>query len=405
MTSARATFALLALSALLAMGGAVAQVAAPAAGPEDTRRALADARAEGEVARTRAETLEREAAGAVAAAERTAQESAALAARIQQAEAEIAAHEAQARLVEQQRAGLRVQLALRQRPLVQLTAALQRVSRRPAALALFRPGSLQQTVHLRAVLESMMPEVQRRTAALRGELERGRALQLQAQTAAASLRRSQGELTARRQQLVSIETRQRLTSRAASGSANRESERALALAEQARDLSALVGDLARAGVLREQLAALPGPIMRPPRPEASLVMGQATPPAAPFFAPLRYQLPVAGRLVVGFGETAPGKARSRGIAIAARGGAQAVAPGAGRVAFAGPYQGYGTIVIIEHGGGWTSLVTGLAGTDTAVGRELVAGSPLGQAGPGQPVITLELRRQGEPANPLDFLKG
>ena len=74
------------------------------------------------------------------------------------------------------------------------------------------------------------------------------------------------------------------------------------------------------------------------------------------------------------------------------------------MAFAGPFQGYGSIVIIEHPGGWTSLVTGLAALDTSVGRQLVSGSPLGVMGPGRPVLTLELRRQGEPVNPLDFVR-
>jgi murein hydrolase activator len=73
------------------------------------------------------------------------------------------------------------------------------------------------------------------------------------------------------------------------------------------------------------------------------------------------------------------------------------------VAFAGPYQGYGTIVIIEHGGGWTSLITGLTVIDTRVGRDVVAGSPLGLAGPGRPVLTFELRHAGTPVNPLEFL--
>jgi len=74
------------------------------------------------------------------------------------------------------------------------------------------------------------------------------------------------------------------------------------------------------------------------------------------------------------------------------------------VAFAGPYQGYGSIVIIEHGGGWTSLVTGLATLDARVGKAVLAGSPLGRAGPGRPVLSLELRKDGAPLNPLDFLR-
>jgi septal ring factor EnvC (AmiA/AmiB activator) len=82
-----------------------------------------------------------------------------------------------------------------------------------------------------------------------------------------------------------------------------------------------------------------------------------------------------------------------------------VAPGSGRVVFAGPYQGYGSIVIIEHGGGWTSLVTGLADLTARVGDQLVAGAPLGRAGTGRPVLMLELRKDGVPVNPLDLLRG
>ncbi len=371
---------------------------------EDAQKALAEAEAQGKDARARAETLEAKAVTAVAAADRTAQEAAALAARIQESEAQIAANEAKIRLIEQQRAALRIELGQRQRPLVELTAALQRLSRRPAVLSLLRPGSLQEAVYLRAVLETMLPQVARRTAGLRAAIARGKALQARAEQASADLRASQGELGRRRQTLASLEARQRLESRSASSSADRESERALALAEQARDLGGLVGELDKAGRLRGQLAALAGPILRPAQPQSAQVAAEAEPAAQASTSPAQYLLPVSGRLVTGFGASVPGQVQSRGISIASRGGAQVVAPAAGRVVFAGPYQGYGTIVIIEHGGGWTSLVTGLAVLDTRVGRDLVAGSPLGQAGPGRPVLSLELRKDGNPVNPLDFLK-
>jgi septal ring factor EnvC (AmiA/AmiB activator) len=34
----------------------------------------------------------------------------------------------------------------------------------------------------------------------------------------------------------------------------------------------------------------------------------------------------------------------------------------------------------------------------------LTGSPLGITGGGRPVITLELRRNGEPVNPLEYIK-
>lgn len=371
---------------------------------QDAQTALRHAEAQGREARARAETFERLAASATAAADKTAQESAAIAARVQQAEAQITENEAKTRLIAQQRLALRIELAQRQKPVVELTAALQRLSRRPAVFGLLRPGSLQDAVYLRAVLETMLPEIGRRTAGLRAAIERGRQLEAAAQRASADLRASQAELNQRRQQLASLEARQRLESRSASGSADREAERALALAEQARDLSALMGELDKAGRLRVQLAALPGPVLRPAQPQTAAVPAAADPAPATVNAPAPYQLPVAGRLVAGFGNGGAGRAQSRGLSIAARAGAQAVAPGAGRIAFAGPYQGYGAIVIVEHGGGWTSLVTGLTSLNVRVGQTVIAGSPLGIAGPGRPILTLELRKDGTPLNPLDFLR-
>lgn len=370
----------------------------------DARAALAEARREGAAARQRAEALEAEAAKASQQADRTAREAAAAAARIQEAQATIAAREADIRLIDEQREELRARLAQRQLPVVRLTGALQRLSRRPLTLSLLRPGSLKDTVHMRAMLDTMLPEVQRRTAALRVEIDKSKALRAAALAAVETLKAEQAELGRRRQTLAALETRQRLDLRQTSGTADREAERALALAEQARDLDGLTAQLGAAGELREELAALPGPVIRPANPQAAQVSALEQSPSPSASSTPAFQMPVQGRLIAGFGAAVPGTPRSQGVAFATRGGAQAVAPAPGRVAFAGPYRGYGSIVIIDHGDGWTSLVTGLAQIDTAVGRNVVAGSPLGLAGPGRPVVSLELRRDGKPVNPLDFAR-
>lgn len=370
-----------------------------------TRTALRQALSAHRAAEARAAALERQAARSTEAVEKTVSQAAALAARIQQSEAGIAAGEARLALIERQREILRARLARKQAPLVRLTAALQKFSRRPLTLSVLRPGSVREMVYLRAMLSTAIPQVEQRTAALRGEISHGRALRDEAHEALAVLREGEKELLGRRKALAGLETRQRLASREASGTAARESERALALAEEARDLDALVGKLDVAAGLRRDLAALPGPIIRPPQPSRSQVADAAAfgaPPAAAA-PPAGYQLPVDGRTVAGFGVVAASGTRSEGLTLAPRAGAQVVAPGQGRVAFAGPYRGYGQIVIVEHDGGWTSLVTGLARVDVQVGDRLVGGSPLGVAGAARPAVTLELRRDGEPVNPLEFL--
>ena len=381
---------------LSAAGRAQVQVAGEGG---DIRAALAGALAQQRVAAARAGKLEVAAAQASAAADRTAQATAALAARIQQAEAGVAAGEARIALIERDRAVLRDRLAVRQAPLVRLTAALQLMSRRPLGLSVLRPGSLEDMVHVRAVLETMLPAVRRQTAGLRIEIDRARQLQLAVRGAQAGLRADQARLAERRRSLSAVETRQRLASRAVRGDANREQDRAMALAEEARDLTSLVGTLEQAGTLRRRLAALPGPVLRPTRPGAAQVAEVAV--SASPAAGLDYILPLAGTIVTGFGEASSGGGlRSRGVTIAARSGAQVVAPAAGRIAFAGRYKGYGRIAIIEHDGGWTTLVTGLAAIAPAVGDRVVQGSPLGVAGPGQPRVTVELRNDGEPVDVL-----
>jgi septal ring factor EnvC (AmiA/AmiB activator) len=371
--------------------------------PAEARRTMQEAQAQADTARQRAEKLEAQAQGANAAADRTAHEAAAVAARIQQAEADIAADEARIRLIDHQRAQLSATLERRQQPLLRLTGALQHLSRRPMIVSLLRPGSVNDAAHLRALLGTMVPEVRARTAALKVDIDKARALAAQQRRAQGALLAERNTLTTRRESLSALETQQRLAARNVSGTADRESERALALAEQARDLGGLLDVLDKASALREHLARLPGPIIRPARPESAEPEDEEDNTSAPPARLAHYILPVAGRLVSGFGAGGPATAAAtpRGVSIAVRAGAMLVTPAPGRVAFAGAYPGYGQIAIVEHDGGWASLITGMARVDVQVGDRLVAGAPLGLAGPGRPIVGLELRKDGAPVNPLD----
>jgi hypothetical protein len=67
--------------------------------------------------------------------------------------------------------------------------------------------------------------------------------------------------------------------------------------------------LGREGQMRDLLAGLPGPLQRPDHPGAVLMVEDADPLLRS--AQLMWILPVAGRVVTGFGERAP-PARRRG---------------------------------------------------------------------------------------------
>src|SRR3546814_11850496 len=100
--------------------------------------------------------------------------------------------------------------------------------------------------------------------------------------------------------LRQLEVRKRVASRALTSNANLEADRAIALGEKARDIVDLMDQLRVSGNVREELAQLPGPVLRPPRP------GQAAPPDAEAVeahsGPPAYRLPVVGKVVTGLGE-------------------------------------------------------------------------------------------------------
>jgi len=101
-----------------------------------------------------------------------------------------------------------------------------------------------------------------------------------------------------------------------------------------------------------------------------------------------------------------GGTQTKGITIGTRPGAQVVAPYDGQVVFSGPFRGYGPIVIIEHGGGYHSLLAGLHRIDTTDGSWVVAGEPVGIMDDGPEDtrrLYLELRRNGQPINPSPWI--
>ena len=120
------------------------------------------------------------------------------------------------------------------------------------------------------------------------------------------------------------------------------------------------------------------------------------------------RMPASGKVVTLFGEKSRGPDgltvnRSKGIEISTRANAQVVSPFDGKVVFAGPFRGYGRLLIIEHGEGYHSLIAGFDRLDSVVGQYLLAGEPVGIMGETSPKLYLEMRQNGEAINPLPWL--
>lgn len=115
--------------------------------------------------------------------------------------------------------------------------------------------------------------------------------------------------------------------------------------------------------------------------------------------------PARGRVVVRFGQSDENQDLSKGIQIETRAGGQVIAPYNGQIVFAGPFRGYGLLLIIEHGEGYHTLLAGMARIDGTVGQHLTTGEPVGVMGPGEgkPLLYVEMRHNGQPVNPLPWL--
>ncbi|HEY8152465.1 MAG TPA: peptidoglycan DD-metalloendopeptidase family protein, partial [Vicinamibacteria bacterium] len=78
----------------------------------------------------------------------------------------------------------------------------------------------------------------------------------------------------------------------------------------------------------------------------------------------------------------------------------------GTVAFADQFLGYGLMVILDHGGKNHTLYAHLAETSVQPGQRVSAGDVVGTVGASSvegPGLYFELRSQGKPQDPLDWL--
>jgi septal ring factor EnvC (AmiA/AmiB activator) len=384
--------------AICAAIAALAAGAAPAQAPgfDDSRTALVSAKQAAAEAEARAAALSQAAEQASSEAERARARAEALALQVKAAEADIAAAQARISLIASLQTIERSRIAARQGPILHLVAALQTMTRRPSALAIAQPGSLDDMVHVRLLLADTLPVIQARTASLRADLDRQGQLRADAEHAVTALGASHALLAERRQALAVVEATALRRSQRLADQAADEQQRAIGLGEQARDIADRMQTLAEAGDVRARLSALPGPSLRPGGPDDGLPGRNGA---------VRYRLPVTGDVATGFGEVSSAGVRARGLTVAATEDARVVAPAPGTVIFAGPFRSYARIVIVSHGGGWTTTITGLDALSVKAGQHVGQGDTLGHVGGEAPRVTAELRRDNRPIDILAMAQG
>ncbi|MEK9495827.1 murein hydrolase activator EnvC [Photorhabdus sp. P32] len=117
--------------------------------------------------------------------------------------------------------------------------------------------------------------------------------------------------------------------------------------------------------------------------------------------------PVHGKVIHEFGEALQGELRWKGMVISATEGTEVKAISDGRVLLADWLQGYGLVVVIEHGKGDMSLYGYNQSALVRVGQQVRAGQAIAlvgnSGGQQQSALYFEIRRQGRAVNPQPWL--
>lgn len=126
--------------------------------------------------------------------------------------------------------------------------------------------------------------------------------------------------------------------------------------------------------------------------------------------------PVDGRIVYGFGpQRKPSGVTltNNGIGIGAPAGTPVRAVEAGRVSHAGPFEGYGSMVMVNHGAGYYTLYMYLKSVSVREDAVIAAGDVIGTVGgeqtPEGPHVEFQVRAPirgtvPEPVDPLTWLR-
>jgi septal ring factor EnvC (AmiA/AmiB activator) len=125
-------------------------------------------------------------------------------------------------------------------------------------------------------------------------------------------------------------------------------------------------------------------------------------------APTSLVAPADGKPAVRYGGRLSNGLIAEGVAYRTGPGAAVRAPAAAVVAYAGPLNGWGEVVILRAGGGCHMVLSGLGKVSVAVGQSVAADFPVGAMpidGQSPPELYLEVRLAGGPIDPAKLMSG
>ena len=306
---------------------------------------------------------------------------------------------------------LRGELLGRRRQMTSTLVALERVALRPPESVIFQPGTASDAVRSALLLRAVVPPLEARSRDLGRDFRALAELRNEIATRHDELLAATHDLEDNRALLDGLLRRKSRLHSQVKRDSRQTAARMKKLAAEARSLRDLLSRLEAGGVpgqnkgvrTKTEKPGVTETVVLFPAPQSALL-----PSEVPFSkARGKMVFPARGRLVTRYGELGDSTGlAAKGLTLATRHEARVVAPYDGEVVFAGSFRGYGQLLIIAHGEGYHILLAGLSRIDSDVGQALLAGEPVGAMGRsenGDPSLYIELRRRGEPINPLPWL--
>lgn len=327
------------------------------------------------------------------------------AARIQSKEADVAQLEKDLRGLREVETKKVSMLERRSAELANTLAALQRLGRQPPSAFLTRPQTAIDAVRSASLLGNVVPSLRAEAIDLGEEIAALKQLRDEIFEDRQRLNSAATQLDAERKKLDRLVRRKRAEQNRFSEHAKEQADRALRLAAKAKSIRDLIGRLDAAQHARNKPA-------KSGKKKRFLGLNQALLGGRPFSSARGgLPLPAHGQISLKFGQLDDTGRPLRGIYIETMGLARVTAPYDGQIVYAGPFRDYGQLLIIAHGEGYHTLLAGMSQIDGIVGQWVLSGEPIGQMGPGntadrsleKPKLYVELRRHGEPINPLPWL--
>ncbi|MEQ8335014.1 peptidoglycan DD-metalloendopeptidase family protein [Nisaea sp.] len=355
------------------------------------------------------------------------------AAATQQREAALTAVEDRLAELKSERTLSAASLGIKKRQLAQVSGALRRLAARPPIAMVASPADPLDTVHTAMLLSAVAPALRRDARQLATEIARHEAVERGILEEKRRLASATAGLERERETVAALLAQKQKARQSMAKERSAVVDRLNALAASARDLRDLMQKIERhkaAGdEARERLNTM---VQKDASPSAESTVAPGAAPAdsantatgtgalSPDFVADLPQGPEIGASKGGLTFPAAGEISQRygtanrlglteqGVVIATRENAQVVAPFDGKVIYAGPFRGYGQIVMIEHGQDYLTLMAGMSAIDVQVGQGVLAGEPVARMGEigtgadGTEGLYVEFRHNGAPIDPIPW---